>query len=196
VLTNLLTTGLNSLNGDDAVMNRTGLLGTMGLSVANNNPAGSGDGFGLVQGDVQFFRQSDSSFIGGFNWNIDFTASGGLPGQSSSRLSFPDGGLESLGIVLDTPNIFITTEFTTVNMLLGLDDPNQVGIQIRNPAGGAAAPGSSSTDLLVLGGSPVASPFAGNPVGNTSYFVRIAPEPGSLALLAIGGLGVLRRRRA
>src|SRR5436190_14021258 len=86
VLNGAVTTGLNQLWGDDA--NMVGAVGTqltsMGFSVANNNAAStSGDAFGLMQGEIDFFRQSDSSQIGGFLWSIDFTGSGGLPGGSS-----------------------------------------------------------------------------------------------------------------
>ena len=54
VLQGVITTGWNSLNGDDANMvpnpgavgfGGAGLLGTMGFSLSNNNPAG-GDGLG------------------------------------------------------------------------------------------------------------------------------------------------------
>jgi len=201
VLQGLLTTGQNTVYGDDAHMNTTGLLGSMGFSIANTNPTGSGALFGVVQGNIQFFRQSDNSSIGGFNWNIDFTSGGtsaGLPEQSSSRVSFPDGSLESLGLILNTPDIYVTTTFTTVNELTGLGDPNAVGIQIRNPAGGTAAPVASSADKMILNGTVTNSPFANNPGGNSSYFIRLSPvpEPTSIALVALGGFGAARRRRS
>src|SRR5436190_18347093 len=185
VLNGFITTGLNSLNGDDAHMNATGKLGTMGFSIANTNATG-GPSLDLVEGEIDFFRQSDSSFISGFLWNVDFGPSGGLPAQASTRVSFADGSLESLNINLDTPDIFITTEFTnSVNTLDALD-PN-IGIQIRNPAGGAAAPGASSQDRLIINGAVSNSPFGGNPGGNSSYFVRLSPipEPAMLGCISV-----------
>src|SRR5207244_1413117 len=106
-----------------------------------------------VDGELDFFRQSNSSFLGGLIFTANLTAILGAPlaAQSSVRLSFTDGSLESLNIILDTPDIFITTTFT--NSLDGLGNPNNnVGIQIRNPAGGAAAPGASSQDRMILNG--------------------------------------------
>ena len=192
----LLPTGTMSLNGDDAHMNTTGLLGTMGFSIANTNAAG-GPGLSEVDGELDFFRQSDSSFLGGVTFTANLTTILGAPlaAQSSIRLSFADGSLEAANIILNTPDIFITTDFTnSVNTLDAVD--SNVGIQIRNPAGGTAAPGASSQDKMILNGNAVASPFGGNPVGNTSYFTRVSPvpEPAMLGLITVGAALCLRRR--
>jgi hypothetical protein len=191
----LFTTGLNKLWGDDLHMNATGLLGTCGFSIANTSTADTA--LGKITGDIQFFRKSDLTFIDGFNWNIDFGAAGLAP-QSSSRVSFADGALESIGIILDTPDVYMTGEFTSATVVAGSEDPEAIiGIQIRNPAGGAAAPGASSADALVINGTPTNSPFGGNPVANTSLFVRVSPvpEPACLSALAIAGLVTVARRR-
>jgi len=185
-----------SLNGDDAHMNTTGKLGTMGFSIANTNAAG-GPGLTEVDGEFDFFRQSNLSFLGGITFNGDMTAILGAPlaANSSVRLSFADGALEAANIILDTPDIFITTEFTnSLNNLDAID--NNVGIQIRNPAGGLAAPGATSQDELVINGTPTVAPFGGVPPGNTSYFVRVSPvpEPAMLGLLTVGAALCLRRR--
>src|SRR5205823_5638288 len=138
------------LNGDDAHANATGLLGTMGFSIANTNAAG-GPGLTEVDGELDLFRQSDNSFIGGVLFTAPLTTILGAPlaPQSSVRLSFADGSLESANIIVNTPDIFITTDFTTSVNSLDAVDPN-VGIQIRNPAGGAAAPGASSQDKMII----------------------------------------------
>jgi len=122
-----------------------------------------------------------------------------LAPQSSSRVSFADGALESIGIILNSPDIYMTGEFTSATVVAGSEDPESIiGIQIRNPAGGAAAPGASSADALVINGTPTNSPFGGNPVANTSLFVRVSPavpEPACLSALAISGLATVARRR-
>jgi hypothetical protein len=177
-------------------MNATGLLGSMGFSIANTNAAG-GPGLTEVDGEIDVFRQSDTSFLGGITFTADLTTILGapLPAGSSVRLAFGDGSLEGANIILDTPDVFITTDFTNVTNSLDAIDSN-VGIQIRNPAGGTAAPGASSQDEMVLNGNVVNSPFGANPPGNTSYFLRVSPvpEPATLGLITVGAAVCLRRR--
>jgi len=196
-LQGLLTTGTGSVDGDDAHMNDTGLLGTMGFSIANTAAAG-GPGMIAASGECDIFRQSDGMQLAGVAWTADLVAILGSPlaAQSSVRLSFADGSLESAGFIIDTPNVFITRTFDSAVDIQG-DPTENVGIQIRNPAGGPAAPGASSQDRMVLAGTDTLSPFAGSPVGNTSYFLRTAPvpEPTGLALFALSGLSVMIRRR-
>lgn len=184
--------GLGSLTGDDVnLIAGPALLDTMGFSIYNGNTAGQRLSF--VDGEIDFFRQSDGSFIGGFLWNADLATllgSGGLDGGSSVRLSFPAGSLQSLGINLETA-MYVTQTFTTATLPLGGSSAS-VGQQIRNPP----ATGTSA-DLLVIGGSIVTSPFAGNPVGNMSFTITTTdvPAPGALAILGLGGLVAGRRRR-
>ncbi|MCC6676259.1 MAG: hypothetical protein IT436_03865 [Phycisphaerales bacterium] len=184
--------GLGSLTGDDVnLVAGPALLDTMGFSIYNGNAAGQRLAF--ADGEIDFFRQSDGSFIGGFLWNADLATilgSGGLDGGSSVRLSFAAGSLVSLGINLESA-MYVTQTFTTATLPLGGSDAS-IGQQIRNPP----AIGTSA-DLLIIGGVITTSPFAGNPVGNMSWTITTTdvPAPGAVALLGLGGLVAGRRRR-
>jgi len=163
-----------------------GWLNTMGFSVANVDAPG-----GLVTGtgEIRFYRQSDSSFIKGFAFNLPTFATP-LAASSSLRLSFGAGALTSLNTFLPA-NIYTSIKWTgaTFNGAGGTVD--NLGIQIRGPINTG-----TSGDLLINVTTNSTFNFGGNPAANTAFFVKsdFTPEPGALSLLALGGLVLLRRR--
>ena len=185
-----VTTGLNNTTGDDWNM-IPGTAGTeltsMGFSIVDTNaPTTSGDGFTVIQGEIDFFRQSDNSFINGFLWQTDLTGIAGQPGLN---------GGQAVRIIFDTNNVWCTNTFTSVATVNGLDqNPNNIGQNIRNPVG----PIGTSQDRIIFNGAVQNSPFGANPLGNLTFTVRtgLVPEPGCLALIGLAGLGMLSRRRA
>jgi hypothetical protein len=193
VLVGTISTGLNKTYGDDAEM--VGAAGTQltsfGMSIADNNGnTGGFDGWDVIQGEVDFFRQSDNSFIDGFLFQSSF---GGQLNANSFRVFYNDGQLDPLNTIFDTNNIYVTTTFTSATSLNGTLDPNLLGIQIRTPAG----PIGSSLDEMVINGTVVNSPFGNNPHADSTYAIRTGevPEPATLGLAGMAVLGMLVRRR-
>lgn len=184
-------TGQGTRNGDDInmVAPGAGLLSDMGFSVANTS-ATAGQGLTFVRTTIEFFDIGGNN-LGGFFSDLNmvgFFGAGGLAAGSSVRLNFGAGALTGLNLYI--PNAaFVTQTFTGATWLAG---GAGIGQQIRN-----APVLGTSADGLIIGGSYVNSPFAGNPVGNMSYFIQTdnVPAPGVLALLGLGGIVAGRRRR-
>ncbi len=186
--------GLYASNGNEIAddlnmvgLSGAGLLSSMGLSVANMQPAGGGT---LVTGSgtIRFYRQSDTGFIGGFNFNLPTLNA--APG-ASFRLSFAPGSLEPLSIMFSTPNIYASIQYTAATYT-GPGGVTDVGIQLRGPLN----TGTSSDNLYNVPGFTSFN-FGGNPPANTALFIMTnsVPAPGALALLGLGGLFAARRRR-
>jgi hypothetical protein len=193
-LTGVYSHGLGTLNGDDLnmVANGAGWLDDMGFSIANNNAAGQR--LANLSGSINFFRQSDLSFIAGFTVSVDAAAifgSGGLDGGFSARLSFGAGALKPLNIFFGANTaIWALIQWDTATVTGG-GSTAAIGQQLRNPP----AVGTSANQLVLLN-NVTPAPFA-NVVGNSSFFIRTdnIPTPGSLALLGLAGIAAGRRRR-
>lgn len=174
--------------GDDLLQVPVGAgwLDAMGLSVANaNGPAGSTLTGGA--GTIRFYADDGPrTFIGGFNFTMPALS---LGVGSSARLSFADGALAGLNIFLPQ-NVWVTTQFTTITGTGGLTIAN-AGVQIRNPALVGA-----SNDVMWDRTANIDFNFGGNPLANMAYFLKTnsIPEPATIGLLLLGGLGLLRRR--
>lgn len=193
-LTATYSHGLGTLNGDDLnmVSNGVGWLNDMGFSIANNNAAGQRLAF--LSGSINFFRQSDLSFIGGFTVSVDAATifgGGGLDGGFSARLSFGANALSGLNIFFGANTaIWALIQWDSATVTGGGSTAN-IGQQLRNPP-----VLGTSANQLVIGNSVVSAPFS-NAVGNSSFFIRTdnIPTPGSLALLGLAGIAAGRRRR-
>ncbi len=182
------------LNGDDTniLSNGANRLSGMGINIANLNAAGTR--LATVAGTIQFFRQSDGGFIGGFNYNSNLAglAGGGLDGGSSIRLSFADASLEALAIDLGSAPIYTTWSYDTATWAnFAFGSISNLGIQVRNPIGIG-----TSTNSWINNGNVVAGPI-GTFDANTSIFIRTTdvPAPGAVALLGLAGIFAGRRRR-
>ncbi len=170
--------------GDDLNMTGTGVMSAVTFSVYNSTSGGNTQPMTSADVAIDLFRQSDSSSIGGFTANLDFTADP-LPAGYYSLISFTD--IDSLGINVDTPDVIIIQQLANVT-----GGTTRMGVIIADPPTIGA-----STDAFYVdnGANPGWYSFGGNPKANLAYEVEVLPEPASIALFGmIGAAGLLRRR--
>lgn len=157
--------------------------------------------FELAQ-DTGFWTDSDA-----FSEATRLTTVLGLLIRNDDQLVVWDGGNNGTGkapldystnpgrfkIVIDSPNGYGAGE--TATMTLFFDDGQGGGYaqftNLRNE-------GLSSYDFVWNDGGDVYLGFEGSGPGSLidNFVVTSVPEPGSLALLGLGGLALIRRRRA
>lgn len=200
VLNGLFTTGGQEIADDLSMLPvGAGWLDNLGFAVANNAPAGSGRILTGGQMRVAFYRQSNGSVItsiGGFTGFTTNLPVLNLAAGGSTRLSFGVGALKGLGWYFDTPNIFASLTWVTAIGTGGFSIAD-AGMQLRN----SGAIGTSVDGLVGVGPGPnPTGPFGfnGTPYADSAWFIDVdsVPTPGTLGLLAFGGLLGVRRRRA
>jgi len=179
------SSNLNTRWGDRLNMTGTGVLQDFSFTLFNSTSGGNTGSILTAQVELRFFRQSDSSYIGGFSGNVNFGA--GLNPGFYSTITFTD--LAGLGINLDTANIFVTQQ-----RLSHTGASTRMGVASLAPINVGTSPVDFYRD------DPSAPPagfyvFSGGTVpGDLGYRV-VVPTPAAASLLGLGGLFATRRRR-
>ncbi|MEZ6319067.1 MAG: hypothetical protein R3B49_10000 [Phycisphaerales bacterium] len=170
-----------------------GTLGTGTVDACQFSVFNSGSSAGtLIDASFQinFYRASDSSFIGGFNTATVTFSGGGLSAGFYTTINVT--GLSGLGIDLDTTDIIMTqhvlaqTGSTRLGfvfggpLLAGTTSPSQVYLD-------ATTVGAAGFYNITSGGNPV--------VADAFYSLTVVPSPATAGLLGLGGLLATRRRR-
>lgn len=193
-LTGLFRSGSDEIADDLTTVGvvGAGLLDDMGINLANIDAASR-----LVSGDmaIRFYRLDNGNFISGFlaSYNLSSLSGGGLAANSSIRLFFGAGALQSLAIQLPNSGVsgvYVSLQHNTAVFQAGGTLAN-LGLQTRGPVGVG-----SSTDMMINVTTATSFNFGGAPVANTGIYLKTdsVPEPATLSLLALGGLALLRRR--
>ncbi len=176
---------VGALIADDLAMTAGGTLSTVDLSIYNSSnstrPLQSGTLY------VDFWNLDTGAYVNGFSYFMDF---GATPLAAGSYTLFGFTGLESLGITL--PQNVLAGESWGTDTVGG---PNLGQVMFNPPTVG------SSLDEFYLDNTGTVPPgtnagffyFGGNPVANFYWQIGV-PEPSALALLALGGLALTRRR--
>lgn len=179
------STDLEAVFGDTRTLTGTGLLQGVGFGVFNSSGSGNANPLNAATVDINFFRASDSSFIGGLGVNI---APSLAPGFFST---FTVSGLEGLGINLDTTEVIMTQTLRAGTVTGGTI---RAGVVNLSPVTVGTAADSLFIDAADVGGG--AAGFY--TIGGAPFFLAgqvVVPAPASAALLGLGGLAAIRRRR-
>ncbi len=136
----------------------------------------SGDGAVTTSAEVRFY--DIATFVG------DGTDT---PIVSYTVTDLPGEGGWIVGVDLDTPSPVLPANIV---MSVQLDNAVDAGLLIYDPP----TIGASQDMFWLNDGTGNWYYFGGNPVANFALEVEMVPEPASLALLALGGLALLRRR--
>jgi hypothetical protein len=180
---------LSATYGDTLNMTGTGTLEDFTFSIYNSTSGGNAGALNSCTANISFFRQSDSSLIGSFTGNVNFGSSP-LPAGFYTLVSFT--GLSGLvtPVAFDTANVIVTQSLTNV-----VGATTRLGIASLDPV----TVGSSPNTMYIADppGTPAGFYNIGSPPlnANPGYLVGVIPAPSSLALIGMGGLLAVRRRR-
>lgn len=163
-----------------------GALDEFAFTVFNSSSGGNTVPMTTGTMNIEFRRGADNSLIGGLSIDLAPIFGTGLnPGFYTI--------VDVAGIALSQNINFDTTDVLIKQQLVG--GQGRYGVVLLNPI----AIGSSGGDMYINNPPGLAEGFynigqAPNFIGNPGYFVFI-PAPGASALLGLGGLVALRRRR-
>ena len=179
------SSNLNTRWGDRLNMTGTGVLQDFSFTMFNSTSGGNTGSLLTAQVELRFYRQSDSSLIGGFSGNVNFGT--GLNAGFFSTITFTN--LAGLGIDLDTANIFVTQQ-----RLSHTGATTRLGIASLSPVTIGTSPVDFYRD------DPSAPPagfyvFSGGAVPADLGYQVVVPTPAGASLLGLGGLLAARRRR-
>lgn len=190
---------LGATFGDDLELSDTGLLSEITFGIANFATNSSPlDTFDIA---LDFFTfatpTSDPVYVGTVNESIDFTDGGAEAGLAPNTAGLATlTGLEDEGIILGSTDVVVLQ--TTSNVTGGT---NRLGVISLDPISvGDAIPqlyidaddvngGQAGFYNLTLDGEPV------DFFVSYEIVVTAIPEPGSMGVLGLGGLGLMARRR-
>lgn len=187
VATSSATTG--TVWGDSLNMTGTGLLEEFTFGIYNSSSSTST--LTAVTYSINFYKQSDSSFIGGFSTgSLNMVTIFGSPGLQAGFFGLVTfTGMGFLGINLNDPNIICTQNITAKT------GSTRMGVVSLNPV----TVGSSGVDFYK---NDSAAPPAGWYVfsggatpAQIAYGINVTPAPSAMALMGLGGLIAGRRRR-
>ncbi len=174
-----------------------GLLGDSSVSVTWRAPAGQRIEIAPPASDWEFQGVSLSLFYGstgrgndiqpiGTVTSEDFTASNGVAPSFSTLSFFAGQGGDAYRVGVGIESLSPGEVYTFSSLTVELAIPGAYNMAFNSPI-----------NEYNIGGSLLAFTTEADPVPppNPGQWIRIVPEPGSLALLGLGGLIVCRRRR-
>lgn len=179
--------GTSAIFGDRVMFTGTGgALDEFAFTVFNSSSGGNTVPMTTGTMNIEFRRGADNSLIGGLSIDLAPVFGTGLnPGFYTI--------VDLTGVALANNISFDTADVLIKQQLVG--GQGRYGVVLLNPI----AVGSSGGDMYINNPPALAEGFynigtAPNFIGNPGYFVFI-PAPGASALLGLGGLVALRRRR-
>lgn len=180
------STDLTAVFGDELTMTGTGRLQEFSFTIFNSGT--SAGALTSAQMQIQFYRASDGSSIGGFNVNT-----GTLNLNAGFFTALNVTGLDALNINLDTTDIIVTQ-----TILSRVGTASRLGLVSTTPTSVGSSVDQLYIDAADVGGGVggfynITS--AGVPVAFKAGYQVVVPAPGAFALMGLGGLVATRRRR-
>lgn len=181
---------LTATYGDALTLEATGTLQQVSFAVFNGNGT-TGAAMTGASVNIDFFRDSDGSFIGGFGVNLSGLL-GTNPLVPGSFREFTVPNLGTLEIDIDTTDVIMLQTFSNVA------DATAVGVVSRVPPSVGSAVPQLYIDAAGVGSGPGffnivdanQQPLVFNMIAEV-----VVPSPAGASLLAMAGLVGLRRRR-